>query len=97
MPPIKPSEVNSVAPEVVFECFNFLIQQNYSDGESIVKIGEVRKLMKEKGLSADDIEKNLNIESAYRKAGWKVEYDKPGFNETYEGFYTFTKPRKKNQ
>lgn len=32
----------------------------------------------------------LNVEDAYRAAGWKVEYDKPGYNETYEATFTFS-------
>lgn len=33
----------------------------------------------------------LDFESLYRRAGWKVEYDRPGFNETYDPYWTFTK------
>lgn len=33
----------------------------------------------------------LDIEETYRKAGWSVVYDKPGYNETYDAFYTFTR------
>jgi hypothetical protein len=33
----------------------------------------------------------LDFEDIYRKAGWKVEYDKPGFNESYEPFFVFKK------
>ena len=33
----------------------------------------------------------LDVEDAYRKLGWKVAYDKPGYNEAYEGTYQFKK------
>jgi len=33
----------------------------------------------------------LNIEPMYRAAGWKVVYDKPAYNESYEPTFTFTK------
>lgn len=38
----------------------------------------------------------LDIESAYRKAGWHVEYDKPGYCETYVAYWEFTRKRKKD-
>jgi hypothetical protein len=35
----------------------------------------------------------LNIEDAYRKVGWEVVYDKPGYNESYEPSFTFRKKK----
>ncbi len=32
----------------------------------------------------------LDFEPLYRKAGWNVVYDKPGFNEDYIGFWRFS-------
>lgn len=32
----------------------------------------------------------LDFEPLYRRAGWKVEFDKPGYNETYDANWTFT-------
>lgn len=34
----------------------------------------------------------LNVEDLYHDVGWIVEYDKPGFNESYPATFTFTKP-----
>lgn len=34
--------------------------------------------------------KDINIEDVYNQRGWKVVYDKPGYNETYDGFWIFT-------
>ena len=31
----------------------------------------------------------LDIEYTFRKAGWSVSYDRPGYNETYEPFFEF--------
>lgn len=31
----------------------------------------------------------LDIETAYRQAGWEVEYDKPAYNETYGASWEF--------
>jgi hypothetical protein len=33
----------------------------------------------------------LNIESIYEQQGWIVNYDKPGYNETYAATFTFVK------
>ena len=35
----------------------------------------------------------LDIEPAYRNAGWKVEFDKPGYNETYDSYFVFSKKK----
>ena len=35
----------------------------------------------------------LNVESLYRSNGWKVEYDKPAYCETYEPTFCFTKKK----
>jgi hypothetical protein len=33
----------------------------------------------------------MDFEPFYEKAGWKVVYDKPGYCESYEANFTFTK------
>lgn len=35
----------------------------------------------------------MDIEPIYRKSGWRVEYDKPAYNETYPATFTFSKKR----
>jgi hypothetical protein len=83
-------------PDFVIEAFNNVIQRNYRNGWSKFVISEVaaeiRKLSPTP-LQDRTISKNgwFDIEPLYRKQGWKVEYDSPGFNESYEGNYTFRK------
>lgn len=95
--PIKVSEIdnrkNEAIPDVVFEVFNELIAKNYSEGSSRIYQKDAVKLMVEKGLDEDDIFDNhwLDVEGIYRKAGWKVEYDKPGYCETYDAYFVFSK------
>lgn len=36
----------------------------------------------------------FDFEEIYRKAGWSVEYDRPGYNESYPATFTFKKKRK---
>jgi hypothetical protein len=94
--PIKPSEVGNwqkkvVIPSVVFEVFNTLIATNISGKYARFVQEDVVKMLVEKGYDRKEIFKNgwLNIETAYRDAGWKVTYDSPGYNESYKASFTF--------
>jgi hypothetical protein len=51
--------------------------------------------MAAKGLNRNEIFKKgwLDVEEIYGKAGWKVEYDKPGYNEDYAAHFIFTNRR----
>ncbi len=101
--PITPGEVakqkEGQFPEEVFQAFNEIIAANYVDGRANFTQDAVVTLMISKGLVKEDIYDNnwLDVEPVYEKAGWKVEYDKPGFNESYTANFTFTAKRKKSQ
>jgi hypothetical protein len=95
--PITPSEVAAKKqtgfPDQVLEAFNELIAKNFSGNSATVSQDEVVKLMVKKGLKSYDIYDNnwLDVEGVYEKAGWKVVYDKPGYNEDYGAFFVFKK------
>ena len=101
--PIKPDEVEdrktADIPDQVFEAFNALIVRNFSGVSAVVKqVDAVDQIIKLRnaahfGCSRQEIFDNgwLNVEESYRKSGWDVEYDKPGYNETYEASFTFRK------
>jgi hypothetical protein len=101
--PITPAEVAEyqakIFPAEVFDAFNELIAKDFVNGSSTVKQPAVKALIIEKiaantpaGETPRPFEyKWLNIEEVYRKAGWKVEYDKPGYNETYDAYFVFRK------
>ncbi|MDG1949717.1 MAG: hypothetical protein P8J32_02740 [bacterium] len=38
-------------------------------------------------------EKRLDIEPAFEKDGWKVVYDKPGYNESGNAYFVFSKKK----
>lgn len=99
MPPIKPSEIVKAQniPEDVFTIFNELIVNNFNGNDSTVYQEEVVDALVEKGHNRDVIFNKgwLNVEEAYRKAGWAVEYDKPAYNETGRAYFTFKKKSKK--
>jgi len=94
MRPITPNEAIKALPDEVIEAFNDLICENI-DGKTakITQNQAVDRITAKLEIPRDAVFKRgyLDIEDIYRKAGWKVDYDKPGYNETYEGFFTFTK------
>ena len=92
--PITPNEIDQIKisriPEIVFDTFNNEIIRNFSDNSAIVKQEDIiQSLIIATGVNRDFIFANgwLDIEKAYRAAGWKVVYGKPG----YDAFYKFSK------
>ncbi len=98
--PIRPEEVTKVQveqfPPEVFQVFNALIAENISNGDALVFQEDAVKRMVACGLRRALIFQKgwLNVEDAYREAGWKVEYDKPGYNESYPASFRFKSARK---
>jgi hypothetical protein len=92
-------------PVWVFEAFNQCIASSFTNGRAMVKQNDVINKMiclqhdtldedaieDGQGLSRAEIFDNgyLNIEEVYREQGWKVEYDKPGYSESYDAFWIF--------
>lgn len=103
--PISPKDVSSqktkLIPSVVFEVFNELIALNFSGKSSVVRqdvAADRIVILYNKRNEFHTIDKRyvydnnwLDIEDSYRDAGWKVYYDKPGYNETYPATFEFTK------
>ncbi len=85
-------------PEKVFEAFNEAIADDLSEGYATVIQEDVitRILAKMPDIKRQQIFDNgwLDVEPFYRKKGWKVEYDKPGYNESYGAFWDFQARRK---
>ena len=88
--PITPDEVvetrRDTLPDEVLAAFNELIAQNFSEYAATFSQDEVVKLIVSKmGCSRQRVfdERWLNVEDIYRGSGWDVEYDKPGYNESY--------------
>lgn len=97
--PIRPDQVGAtqraVFPAAVFEAVNELIAENWNGSSAtirqdsivariIAKDGSIeRHMVFDRGL--------LNFEDAYRDEGWRVEYDRPGYNETYQPTFKFTR------
>lgn len=100
--PIKASEIDNkkgeAIPDSVFEVFNELITKNYSGGSATVYQKDVVRMLVKKGLTGSEIYDNhwLDVEDIYRKAGWKVKYDKPAYCETYDAYFVFSRRKRSN-
>ena len=96
--PIKPEEVTTKKadsiPGKVYEAFNELIIKGWDSNSSIVYQSEVVDLIAAKmGTTPNTVYQNkwLEIEDIYADAGWKVDYEKPGYCETGRAYFEFSK------
>ena len=94
----KSTRINAV-PTAVIEAFNELIVESLSGNSSTVKQKDAVDRIKSKLNQVLGNEYTtqqicdrgwLNVEDIYRLAGWRVTYDKPGYNETYDATFEFT-------
>jgi len=92
MKPISPKEAqdykNRNIPSEVIEAFNELISENFNGVSSKVSQKEVVERIKSK-LKSDFKNSYLDVEPLFEEHGWKVIYDRPGYNETYDATFEF--------
>ena len=97
--PITPEEVielkKNLLPDNVIKTWNELIAKNIVNGTCVILQSDAEKAL-ESLISSEDpnnifVRGWLDIEDIYRKAGWTVTYDKPGYNESYPATFTFRK------
>ena len=98
---LTPKEVakakREATPDFVYEAFNNLLIKNYNPYEIIIiqndVINEIIRLSP-MDITKDDIYREhwLDVEEDYCENGWEVEYDKPGFGESYPARFVF-KPK----
>lgn len=99
--PIRPDEVvnlkKTTIPDEVIDAFNELIARNFDGNSSTFRLSTVIELIVSKGLISKEIHSNhwLDVEPVYREEGWLVEYDGPGYNESYPATFTFKVKTKK--
>ena len=103
MKPISPEKVEQIRihemPEAIVQATNELIVRSWNGSSATLKVKEiVDQYFRVSG--EEDTAKTrkqlfdkhyLDIEPAYREAGWKVEFDKPGYNESYDAYFVFSK------
>lgn len=80
-------------PDEVINCFNEAIVDNLCGHSATVKVSDVAARMRKAFGESKEFESRWlwDIEDVYRKAGWTVNYDAPGHNESYPATFTFTK------
>lgn len=95
--PITPREARAkkveAIPDAVYEAVNELLTENMNDsGYVTITQKEIKALAcKRMGINSTQFKTSwLDFEDAYRKAGWKVEYDKPAMDENYDPFFKFS-------
>ncbi len=97
--PISPSEIinnlGKIIPPIVIQAVNNLLTKNYRGSQvTILQDDIVNEIISlDSAYTKDEIygNKMLDFEEIYRKNGWSVEYDKPGYNETYSASFKFKK------
>lgn len=98
--PISPAEVKTLIPKEVILAFNELIAENFCRNKAVVYQNRVVERIMQKLRVSGDTETTrhmifdrgwLDIEDLFRKSGWNVKYDKPGWDESYEAHFIFTK------
>lgn len=96
--PITPDEVKHIIPDFIIEAVNKLIKEKWNGSEAIIEQNEIMDIVSSDSEWDDRPSrmtvynnKWLDIEDIYRDAGWNVEYDKPGYCETYNAYFKFTK------
>jgi hypothetical protein len=99
--PITPDEVEQSRtadfPPEVLDAFNEEIKKRWNGLEAVVKQKDVvDRIVKALGITPKEVGDRdlLDVEEVYRRNGWRVDYDKPGFNDGwYEPTFTFRKSR----
>ena len=98
--PIRPEECEErELPDFVIIGTNNCINKHYHNGTSHFLqndlIDEILEVAPDNVTRQMLFDKNwLDVEETYRKVGWKVVYDKPGYCETYKANFTFSRTSK---
>ena len=91
--PISPKDLTPTIPDFVAEAVNTLLSKNYKPrGTKINQEDIIQEIIRIKpDLARQAIFDNgyLDFEAAYEAKGWRVTYDKPGYNETYPASFLF--------
>ena len=107
MKPVKPKDIiklkKVVIPESIIECVNEMIAEQWDGSKAIIRQGDLLEKVldtvldryKEK-FRKEIFEKHwFDFEPLFRKAGWQVSFDKPGYNEDYGAYFVFSKKKAK--
>lgn len=102
--PITPVEAKAsridLIPWFVIQGFNNMIVKNlsgrgnYASFKQDAVVKEILDIANAEGetVNSNQLFQNkwLDIEHIFEKAGWKAEYDKPGYNESGDAYFKFS-------
>lgn len=99
--PISPKEImgdlEEIIPPAIIQAVNNLLKKKYRGSTVSIKQEEIVKeaIRIDSSLTSAKIYDNkwMDFEPIFRKSGWIVSYDKPGWDENYDAFFQF-KPKK---
>lgn len=82
-------------PDDVIQVFNDEIARKFNGRYAHVLQKDVVAALVAKGYNRAEIFHMgwLDVEDIYRAEGWKVSYDKPGWNEFYDASFEFEKSK----
>jgi len=103
MKPISPEKVEQIRihemPEAIIQATNELIVRSWNGTSATVKVDEIinqyfRVVREEDSVMTrkELFDKHyLDIEPAYREAGWKVKFESPDYTESFPSYFVFSK------
>ena len=102
--PISPNEImdnlKTIIPEAVIQAVNELLKEGYRGSYVSFKQKDlISRIIKiDPSIEREDLfkKKYLDFESIFEKQGWKVEYNSPCRDESYDEYFKFT-PKNKNK
>lgn len=94
--PLSPHDImdniEKIIPTFVIEAVNNLLIKKFRGGEVTIKQLEIMEEIKRlSDITSTEVYLNkwMDFEEVYNKNGWIVNYDKPGYDENYDAFFTF--------
>lgn len=96
--PIKPKDImdnlDDIIHPAIIKAVNYILREQYRGSAVTIKQKDITSKAMEfcPELTSKEIfeKKHMDFESIFEKAGWKVRYDKPGYNESYEPYFEFS-------
>lgn len=107
--PIKPSEIldrkAETIPDEMIQAVNELIAKNWNgisatfrQDDLLARYFELAKKENDRANQEYLFDNHmLDFEDLYKKEGWSVNYDKPGYNESYEPTFKFKRKNYKEE
>ncbi len=94
--PLSPAEARAEClkniPNVVVDAVNHYLRMRAHQSEIRIKQVEIIEYCERHDYSREALFKNnwLDFEDLYRARGWKVYYDKPSYDESYDAAFVFS-------